>query len=590
MLTMEIFAAGKEIRFGHDKRQGFHARRVMESYQTWLGEGAELSVLRMLGLFDRPADEKALEALLNPPAIPSLTESLTNLNPTGWRAIFGRLRRARLLAGEDPYNPGHLDTHPLIREYFGEQLQREQRDAWRECNRRLFYYYQTLAPQLPNSFREMEPLFSAVICGCNAGLFGEGLHEIYIPRIQRGNDSFAANALGARGPLLSVLAHFFEQGHWGSFVETVVEGQSLNVEDQLYVLMQAGQYLAAVRGLGAPEARICYERAEPLCHSLNHRRLLCLSLRGQILYSLQADKMSATMRIAERSYSLAKEENDPALIMGADSVLSCTLFYLGDFEASRQYARHGVHIWRSGRVQCYTEENLAPLVACLCFGAMSEWHLGEIASCRTVVAEAISVAKDLHDMNALAFALSWAAGLAVNERNPTEVDRLTSALIELSTRHHFPHWLAIGAIDRGWARSVSGNTAEGIPWIEQGMRDIRAAGTVLSMPAHLARKAEALYLADRTSEALEVIDEAEAVAERFQQRYFSAELSRLRGVFLTALGADESKIEASFCEAIRIAREQKSVSLEKRAEASYAEYRRQKASGLGGPGSRLLPC
>jgi hypothetical protein len=51
----------------------------------------------------------------------------------------------------------------------------------------------------------MEPLFSAVICGCNAGLLREALHEVYIPRIQRGNASFAANVLGAREPLLSVL-------------------------------------------------------------------------------------------------------------------------------------------------------------------------------------------------------------------------------------------------------------------------------------------------------------------------------------------------------------------------------------------------
>ena len=36
----------------------------MESYQTWLGEGPELSVLRMLGLFDRPVDEKALRVIL----------------------------------------------------------------------------------------------------------------------------------------------------------------------------------------------------------------------------------------------------------------------------------------------------------------------------------------------------------------------------------------------------------------------------------------------------------------------------------------------------------------------------------------------
>src|SRR5262249_45921735 len=170
-----------------DVRQGAHARKVMQSYQTWFGEGPELSVLRMLGLFDRPAEEKAIAALLKPPAIPGLTESLTNLRPTEWRTILTRLRRARLLAGEDPHNPGSVDTHPLVREYYGEQLRGQQSDAWKECNKRLFNYYRALAPQLPESFVEMEPLFLAVICGCNASLFREALHEVYIPRIQRGD-------------------------------------------------------------------------------------------------------------------------------------------------------------------------------------------------------------------------------------------------------------------------------------------------------------------------------------------------------------------------------------------------------------------
>jgi hypothetical protein len=77
------------------------------------------------------------------------------------------------------------------------------------------------------------------------------------------------------------------------------------------------------------------------------------------------------------------------------------------------------------------------------------------------------------------------------------------------------------------------------------------------------------------------------MAERFENRFWSAELNRLRGVFLVAMGAEETQIEASFCEAIVIAREQKSVSLEKRAEATYAKYLRQKASGSGGHGFRL---
>src|SRR6202030_1167468 len=108
---------------------------------------------------------------------------------------------------------------------------------------------------------------------------------------------------------------------------------------------------------------------------------------------------------------------------------------------------------------------------------------------------------------------------------------------ELSTRYNLVYWLAIGTISRGWARSASGDTAEGIRWIEQGIRDFRATGAVLGLPGYLARKAEALHLAHRTSEALEAINEAEALAERFEHRHYCAELHWLRGVFLAALGA-----------------------------------------------------
>ena len=119
------------------------------------------------------------------------------------------------------------------------------------------------------------------------------------------------------------------------------------------------------------------------------------------------------------------------------------------------------------------------------------------------------------------------------------------------------------------------------------IRDSLAAGWTLTLPLTLALKAKALYLANRASEALETIKEAEALVERSGERWWSAELHRLKGVFLAAMGADETEIEASFCEAIRIAREQKSVSFEKRAEATYAEHRSQKKSAPGALGFRL---
>jgi predicted ATPase len=579
----------KEVseRLSHDLRHGVHARKVMESYQTWFGEGRELSVLRMLGLFDRPADEKALEALLKPPAIPGLTESLTDLSPSEWRSILGRLRRARLLAGEDPHNRGHLDTHPLIREYFGEKLRSHRTEAWKECNRRLFDYYQTLGPQLPNSFREMEPLFLAVICGCNAGLFRGALHEVYIPRIQRGSAGFAANILGARGALLSVLAHFFEDGRWGSPVQVGVEGQRLTEEDQLFILIQAALNITAMRE-SAPEAKICYERAESLCHSRNRSRPLYVALMGQLRYSVVAGKLTAAMPLAKRLYSLAQKQNDSTLMIGACTAIGGMHYYMGHFETARQYTTRALQIWRLGGVGSPFQEVDAQPVACLANEALLEWHFGEITSCHATMAEAISLAKELNDTHGLAVALRYAAELAHYERSAAQVERLASDLIELSTRHSFAHWLANGEVLHGWVRSASGNTAEGLSWIEDGIEDYRATGSIAWVPFSLALKAEALHDADRTSDALGAITEAEALVESTGGRYMSAELHRLRGVFLAAMGAEETQIEASFCEALRIAREQKSVSLEKRAEGTYAEYRSQKARAPGRCRFRLL--
>ena len=117
--------------------------------------------------------------------------------------------------------------------------------------------------------------------------------------------------------------------------------------------------------MAAPEARICYERAEPLCHSLGRPLLLYVALTGQWRYSLHTDKMSAAMQIAERVYSLAQEQNDAALMIGANRALASTLYFLGDFEASRQYAMHAVQIWRSGSVQSHAEEYYTPVVGCL---------------------------------------------------------------------------------------------------------------------------------------------------------------------------------------------------------------------------------
>jgi predicted ATPase len=311
---------------------------------------------------------------------------------------------------------------------------------------------------------------------------------------------------------------------------------------------------------------------------------------GQWRYSLVTEKLTATLGIAQRVYALAQEQNESAMMIGACRPLAVTFYYLGDFETARQYAIRGVQIWRSGSVESHAEDFGTPVVGCLCYQALCELHFGEIASSDATLSEAISLAKELNDMSALGFALWHAGCLAHLKSDPGEMERVLSDLIELSTHQNFVNFAVLATVLRGWARSASGDTAEGLAWIEDGVENWRATGAILDLPFLLALKAEALHLENRNCEALEAIEEAEALVEITERRNWCAELHRLRGVFLTALGADESQIEASFHEAIRIAKQQKSISLEKRAEASYAEYRRRKASASGGRGFRLPHC
>ncbi|MCP4665750.1 MAG: hypothetical protein GY849_05235, partial [Deltaproteobacteria bacterium] len=105
-------------------RQGGHAYRVIAAYERWLGTGSELGILRLLGLFDRPAPLEAIAALRAAPVLPGLTESLTELSEDDWQWALSSLREHGLLAPTSS-GAGVVDAHPLVRSYFADQL-REQ--------------------------------------------------------------------------------------------------------------------------------------------------------------------------------------------------------------------------------------------------------------------------------------------------------------------------------------------------------------------------------------------------------------------------------------------------------------------------------
>ncbi len=189
---------------------GRQARRLMVAFAQRFGDGPELELLRLLGLFDRLAPAAALDALRAGPPIPGLTTHLQEMRQTDWLHLVDRLRQVKLLAPVGPHYPGDLDVHPLVREHFGRQLQEEYPEAWRAGNNRLYEYFKAAAPFLPDTLARMDPLFTAVAHGCAAGRHQEALDEVYRQRISRHGKHFHWRRLGAFGSGLAALASFFD--------------------------------------------------------------------------------------------------------------------------------------------------------------------------------------------------------------------------------------------------------------------------------------------------------------------------------------------------------------------------------------------
>ncbi|HYX40624.1 MAG TPA: NACHT domain-containing protein, partial [Pyrinomonadaceae bacterium] len=101
---------------------GKHPRRLMAAFAAAFGDGPEVELLKMLGLFDRPADKASLRALRRAPAISGLTDHIRKLTEAGWLRLLDKLRRTKLIAPQSQHRPDDLDAHPLVREHFGQEL------------------------------------------------------------------------------------------------------------------------------------------------------------------------------------------------------------------------------------------------------------------------------------------------------------------------------------------------------------------------------------------------------------------------------------------------------------------------------------
>jgi len=308
-----------------DTRYGDSAQKMIGAYEKWLGEGMEVAILRLLGLFDRPADLSSLSAVRERPAISGLTESLQHFKAREWNQAIAKLRRIKLLAGVSTDDPGSLDAHPLVRHYFKQQLQRNYPNAWRLANGRLFDHLKKSAKQFPDTLEEMSSLFAAVAHGCSAGRHKEVLSDVFLLRIQRGSPPFSINKLGAVGANLAALACFFEVP-WYEF------GKNLSEDEKGFLLGAAGFCLDKTGRL--QEAAAPMRTALKIFISINDQSNAARVANNASELYLKIGNFTEALELAELGVKLADQRKDSVERITLRATLADVLHQTGQLQKS----------------------------------------------------------------------------------------------------------------------------------------------------------------------------------------------------------------------------------------------------------------
>lgn len=325
--------ADAEAEYKNDATRPYgHAFKAIEAYEKWFETGDEqakpqLAVLRLLGLFDRPASEGCLKALRAEPKISGLNDALAGGSDKNWNIALSRLQEINLVGIKDDDS---VDCHPLIREYFAVQLKTKQPKAWRAGHKRLYEYLRDSTHEGDEpTLEDLQPLYQAVAHGCQAGLQQEACDDVFIRRIWHGTGSngfYTTRKLGAIATDLVALAYFYKTP-WRQVSPTFAEPMQAS-------LMGVTAY--RLRALGRLK-----EASEPMRAGLESRVKLeswehaAVEASNLSELELTMGEVAGAVGDAERSVTYADRSGDPWQKIGRRVALANARNHLGFTEDAR---------------------------------------------------------------------------------------------------------------------------------------------------------------------------------------------------------------------------------------------------------------
>jgi predicted ATPase/class 3 adenylate cyclase len=497
-----------------------------------------------------------LGAVIGPQFSYDLLQAVSQLDTRTLQRELGRLVEAELLYQRGvPPQATYTFKHALIQDAAYQSLLNSTRQQ----------YHQRIVQILEELFPETvaaQPELLGHHC-TEAGLIAQAV----------GYWQRAGHQASDRSAYLEAVSHFTT----GIELLKTLPETSAHTQQAVTVHIALGAALLTTKGQGAPEVEHAYSQARALCQQVGETPQLFQALWGLWYFYLVRAEFQTAHELGEQLLNLAQRVQAQALLLLAHRVLGQTLSFLGQFSTAQVHLDRGMTLYDPEQ-----HRSLASLygqdqgVICRSWAALALWCLGYPDQALRRSREALTLAQELAHPFSLAYAMCFAGIFCQLRREVQAAQERATAEIALCTEQGFALYLARGTILRGWTMAAQRQGAEGLAQMRQGLASYQATGAVVFRPYYLAFLAEAYGKVGQAEKGLSVLAEALAAVHKAGERFYEAELNRLKGELLLVRSAENhGEAEAYFQKALGVARRQQAKSWELRAAMSLARLWQQ---------------
>ena len=349
------------------------------------------------------------------------------------------------------------------------------------------------------------------------------------------------------------------------------EGKDRSELDLQLVL---GPCLSATHGPAASNALATFARARELCERLGQppeylQVMFWLAtasvVRGELPQALEA--------IVGLPSAAETRGNQPALLNGIRGQ-GMILMFMGRIVEAREALERAVELFsvtqEADRMAARAAGQDAG-VSILVLMAWVFWILGEVDEAVSRMAAALERADAVNHAHTHAYAWYYASVLHALRGEPAIAQGYAERCLAISEQHGFHHWLGLSRAIRDICPAILDASTGRLDEAKTSLEEYQRAGYQLGLTAQFVLLCPALLLRNQPEAALELIDRGLSIVSHNSERFFEAELYRLKARALLMRGAADIEAEFLLDQALRTARSQQARSLELRAATDLAK-------------------